>query len=71
MYPHRLDHTSQQPAPTESRVEQSTAELPAATPASARLPMPPRPSPTPAGAPAPSAQNPPTQAIDQPVEARG
>jgi hypothetical protein len=70
------------PTPAEPRVDQPTTQTAPAAPRGdapgGRLPMPPRPSPTPAGtgstsgaAATPKPQNPPTQAIDQPVEARG
>jgi chromosome segregation ATPase len=74
------------PAPqrVEQATTQMAAAAPRSeAPAGGRLPMPPRPSPTPSGTGpstgatavgahgAPKVQNPPTQAIDQPVEARG
>jgi cell division septum initiation protein DivIVA len=69
-----------QPVPSEPATSQLAPAAARAEATSSRLPMPPRPTPGPAatGAPAGSSagsaskvQNPPTQAIDQPVEARG
>jgi cell division septum initiation protein DivIVA len=64
------------PVPTEPATTQLAPAAPRAEAQGGRLPMPPRPTPgtgstSAASGSAPTVQSPPTQAIDQPVEARG